>query len=216
MNSECLKLRHPFNLIVAGPTSSGKTTLTRDLLSHHLLTTTIKKSKIKVVWCFGQYQALYSKPIDNVEVIYNEGLITADQMEQIHADVIVIDDLMQEVASNEQMVNLFTKQSHHMNISVCFIIQNLFFQSRLMRTISLNAHYLILMRNPRDRLQVVNLGRQILPGQSAYFRSVFEDATRAPYSHLMIDLHPLCEEWSQFRYWNNVKGEKEFIVYKRK
>lgn len=216
MDKECLKLHHPFNLIIAGPTSSGKTSLIRDLLTHHSHTTTINKSQIKVIYCYGQFQSLYLEPIDNVNMKYHEGLISGDELEKEHVDLIVIDDLMQEVASNEQMMNLFTKQSHHMNVSVCFIIQNLFFQSRLMRTISLNAHYIILMRNPRDRLQVANLGRQIMPGYAAFFRAVYDDATKQPYSHLLIDLHPLCLEWAQLRSWSSVKGQKEFIVYKRK
>jgi len=37
---------------------------------------------------------------------------------------VIIDDLMQE--TNETVANMFTKGSHHRNISVVFLAQNLF------------------------------------------------------------------------------------------
>lgn len=61
-------------------------------------------------------------------------------MEQQQPDIIVIDDLMQKVASDEAMVDLFTEQSHHMRMSVFFIVQNFFHQSKLMITIFPNAY----------------------------------------------------------------------------
>ena len=38
--------------------------------------------------------------------------------------LLIIDDLMQE--TNESVVNLFTKGSHHRNVSVMYLAQNLF------------------------------------------------------------------------------------------
>jgi hypothetical protein len=46
--------------------------------------------------------------------------------------------------------SLFTKKSHHRNISVMYIEQNLFHKGKNHRTISLNAHYMVLFKNPRD------------------------------------------------------------------
>ena len=58
--------------------------------------------------------------------------------------LLVIDDLMQE--TNETVANLFTKGSHHRNVSVMFLAQNLFPKNKFARTISLNAHYMVLLR----------------------------------------------------------------------
>jgi len=45
---------------------------------------------------------------------------------------------------------MFTKISHHRNVSVVYLTQNVFDKNKYARTISLNAHYLVLIKNPRD------------------------------------------------------------------
>ena len=55
----------------------------------------------------------------------------------------------------------FTKISHHRNLSVVYVCQNLFDKFKYHRTISLNSHYIVLLRNPRDTQPVANLARQI-------------------------------------------------------
>ena len=41
-------------------------------------------------------------------------------------NLIVIDDQMIEAGKDNRIVNLFTKGSHHRNLSVIYIVQNLF------------------------------------------------------------------------------------------
>ena len=209
-----VKLKHPFTLVMAGPTSSGKTVLTREIMQHHEITCTFNKKQIKVLYCYGQMQAIYKQPIANVLTKYHEGLCNEEEMREFKPDLIIIDDLMMEVGDDPNMANLFTKVSHHLNISVIFIVQNMFFQAKHMRTISLNAHYYILLKNPRDKLQVLNLGRQILPGQSKYFAEVYSECTREPYSNLIIDMTSTTPDALRLRSMKVVKGEIEFTIYK--
>ena len=61
---------------------------------------------------------------------------------------IVIDDFMGE--KDGVFSKLFTKKSHHGNLSVIYIVRNLFHHSKEHRTISLNASYLRLTKNVRD------------------------------------------------------------------
>ena len=206
------KFQHPFTAIIAGPTSSGKTILTRDIIANYKLTIAINK-KPKVLWCYGQMQDVYKKPVPGITTKYHHGLVSQNQLTTIKPDIIVIDDLMSEIANEISLANLFTKHSHHMNISVIFIVQNLFYQSKQMRTISLNAHYFILLKNPRDRLQVQNLGRQIMPGETNYFMDVYNHATREPYSHLIVDVSATCPDHLRLRVWK--KDVKGFLVYKQ-
>ena len=63
------------------------------------------------------------------------------------------------------MANLFTKGSHHRNVSVVFLAQNLFPKNKFARTMSLNAHYIVLFKNPKDTSQFANLARQMYPKQ---------------------------------------------------
>jgi len=62
--------------------------------------------------------------------------------------LLIIDDLMLE--TNQLVSNVYTKISHHRNISMLYLTQNLFDKNKHIRTISLNAHYLVLFKNPRD------------------------------------------------------------------
>lgn len=215
--SGSVKFSHPFTCLLAGPTSSGKTFITREILKNFKVTTTINHAKLSVLWCYGQMQIIYQEPIsDDVNVHYVNGMVDDDVIEQQQPDIIVVDDLMHELGDDKRLADLFTKGSHHMNISIIFIVQNLFFQAKQMRTISLNSNYYLLMKNPRDKLQIINLAKQITPGDTKYFISVYEDATKEPYSNLIIDLTPQCPDSFRLRSLKVKGDEVEFIIYIKK
>jgi len=79
--------------------------------------------------------------------------------------VFILDDLLNEVYSRA-VWDLFTKGSHHRNFSVILITQNFFYQAPQCRDISLNAKYLIALKNVRDRNQFAYLARPVLPEAS--------------------------------------------------
>jgi len=62
--------------------------------------------------------------------------------------LLIVDDLMQE--TDQSVANLFTKGSHHRDVSIMFLAQNLFSKNKFARTMSLNAHYMVLFKNTRD------------------------------------------------------------------
>jgi hypothetical protein len=185
-----LMFRHPFTCICAGPTSSGKTEIIRDILGHNKETIFIETrgQHLQVLWCHGQYQKRYTDPINDTVVTYYEGVPTEEEVAGIRPDIIVIDDLMNEIGNNEFLSKLFTKGSHHLNLSVIFIVQNLFHQAKAMRNTSLNAQYIILMKNVRDKRQIQAFGSQMYPGKSKYFMECYEDATSGSFGYLMLDL----------------------------
>jgi hypothetical protein len=206
---------HPFTCLVAGSTGSGKTILVRDVLSHHDKTITgLPHGRLRVLWCFGIDQKVYHETLANVDVTYHEGLISESDLKQNEYDVIVVDDLMTEKANDTGLCSLFTRGSHHLGISIIFIVQNLFARGSVMRTISLNSQIIILLRNPRDKSQVATFGRQVFPGQSKYFLESYEDATKECFGYLVIDLSPHCED--KLRLKSNIiprKGIFSPVVY---
>jgi septin family protein len=144
----------PFSMIIAGPSSSGKSHFVRNLLKNHKLLVTPKHEKNpKVLWIYGQWQNLYKEPLENVDIEYIEGLPTDSEINDKKPIFIVIDDLMNEVSDDKQLGNLFTKGSHHLNINIIFITQNLFHQGKQMRNIHLSSNYLVLMKNKRDAIK---------------------------------------------------------------
>jgi len=65
--------------------------------------------------------------------------------------------------TNDGVANLFTKRSHHRNVSLMFLTQNLFHKNRHMSTISVNLHYMVLFKNPRNAGQFSILDRWMYP-----------------------------------------------------
>ena len=103
-------------------------------------------------------------------------------------NILVFDDLMTEAKCDQRVADLFTKGSHHRNISIVYLTQNLFPQGKACRDISLNTKYMVLFNNSIDRQQVANLARRIYPSTSTLFMKQCEQATSHPYGYLMIDL----------------------------
>lgn len=138
----------------------------------------------RIIWCYGQYhEGLESLPA-HVEVYEGVSIL---QNEDVSSALIILDDLMQECGDANELVNLFTKGSHHKNISVIMIVQNIFHQGKAMRSISLNTHYMVLFKNPRDAGQIRHLAAQLFPGKVQYLVDAYKQATSVPHGYLLLD-----------------------------
>lgn len=152
----------------------------------------------KILWLYAEDQPLY-KTIKNVEFEQGVPDDIETRFETRYNNLLVIDDLMTKLHSDERLTRLFSVGSHHKNLSIIFITHNLFHHGREMRTLSLNSHYMILFKNPRDGLQIATLARQMYPGKSKFLVEVFEDATRMPHGYILIDLKPSTPEELRIR-----------------
>jgi hypothetical protein len=83
---------------------------------------------------------------------------------------------MAQSGKDKRIADLFTEGSHHRNLSIIYIVQNIFHQGKEMRNISLNAHYIVLFKSPREKQQISILARQINPGKVQEFMRSYEDA----------------------------------------
>ena len=68
-----------------------------------------------------EWQEAYAT-MDLVDVRFEEGLPSSSMFDSSTRNLIVIDDLMAE--TDERVTNLFTKNSHHRNTSVLYLVQN--------------------------------------------------------------------------------------------
>ena len=81
-----------------------------------------------------------------------------------------------------------------------------------MRTISLNASYIILFKNPRDINQISHLARQMFPPkQSNFLQQAFRDATAIPHGYLFIDLKQETNELLRVR--TGIFPEEKTYIY---
>jgi hypothetical protein len=187
-----VRLKHPFTCTVAGPSSSGKTWFVFRLIKHE--DRLIVSPPEKILYCYGEFQPSFS---EFPEVEFHEGLPDVSRFHGRHRVLLIIDDLMNETDQN--VCNLFTKLSHHRNVSIVFITQNLYRRNRFVRTMNLNTHYIVLFKKPRDANQVTTLARQMYPGKRKFVVEAFKDATKNTYGYLLIDLKPETDERYRIR-----------------
>ena len=169
------------NCMVVGPSCCGKSHFVAKLIENDYFTPTPKR----IYWFYGQVT-----PSEKLRgVIYQQGIPTEDQIEAFYQSVVILDDLMLESRSNMNVTNLFTRVAHHRECLIILLSQNLYQGGSCTRTQSLNTHYLVLFKNPRDKQQVQCLARQMYPQNPLFLQASFEDATRIPYRYLLVDLN---------------------------
>ena len=141
------------SIAVTGATCSGKTFWVYRLLRHK--DEMFENPPEKVLYCYGIYQPLFGEMEKELPFItFHQGLPSTADIEELSnlnsCNLICLDDLMESVTSSSEMETLFVKGMHHRHLSILFLNQNLYCQCKHSRTISLNTHILVLMKNPRD------------------------------------------------------------------
>lgn len=181
---------HPASILIAGPSRSGKTVFVRRMLSEKM----IDPFPTRIVFVFGEWQKEYEKLKSQVpSVDFIKGPLPADLYESFDVaqnNMLVLDDQMAEAGKSVQLEKYFVQGSHHRNLTVVFIVQNIFDKGKVMRTTNLNSNYLVLYKNPRDKGQISVLGRQMYPAQWREFLAAFQNATEDPFSYMLVDLMP--------------------------
>ncbi len=173
--------RHPFTCLVSGPTQCGKTHFTLRVLAN--VKKMVTPAPARIIWCRGEDQDL--EVPEGVEI--HDGLDVINEIDGSEPILLILDDLMQEAGDEQQVVNLFTKGSHHRNLSVIMLLQNMFHRGKFVRTMSLNTHYMVLFKNPRDAGQIRVLAGQLFPGNTQFLVDAYRQATSRPHGYLLLD-----------------------------
>ena len=217
MDVSCIDVRFktPANFYVCGPSQSGKSHLIRSMLLNlsNLFTTV----PTRILYLAGEKQKEFeqlTETIPNISVVIGFPDNIYDMLEGYDNSMVILDDLMTECSNDQRVSNLFTRGSHHRNISIFYITQNLFPPGKLSRTISLNSHYMFVFKNLRDSLGISTLAKQMFPRSVSYLLDSFKDATENPYGYLLIDCHPLTPPEMRLR-TNILPGEKQIVYLKR-
>lgn len=178
-----IRFKNESVFVIAGPSSSGKTVFVTHLIKYR---SQLFRNAIPAVKWFHSAEGGHAP--SNVVAI--KGL-PANWTEHVAPwDMVVIDDLLIETESNKLLTAAFTRLAHHKPCTLVYITQNLFHKSADSRTRSLNMHYLVLMKNPRDATQVSHIARQMYPKASDALVQVYQSVTAStPYSYLLFDFH---------------------------
>ena len=176
MDYDIFKLHHPFSMLVAGPRGAGKTEFVKQLLSLKCYIMTNPPERI--LWFYGRHQPdLFHSLAQEIPCIeFYEGLsVNIEVMfDSSKRNICIIDDLMQSASGNQLVENLFTN-GRHLNVSVIFVSQNLFYTGEKCRTISFNSTYIVVFKNPRDQSQIRHLACQMFPFKPKFLQAAYEE-----------------------------------------
>ena len=218
MSSLELHFKHPATILLSGPTGCGKTRFVRRILEERL----IEPFPTRLLWVYGEWQRDYDE-VKNIypEIEFMNGYTDDiyDSLEPSERNLLILDDQMSEASDTKSLAKLFTKGSHHRNVTILYLVQNMFDQGKSSRTVSLNSHYTVVFRNLRDQSQFRTMAHQLLPKNSQWLVEAFTEATERPYGYLVIDNSPQCDPVFRFR-TNIFRGELptvycESSAYKR-
>ena len=186
--------KHPFSMLVVGPTQSGKTHFVEQMLTTPLIEFPMDK-EVQVTWFYNHwhphYQALEKDLGPQIE--FEQGLPDwSETLQELNPEihhVLVFDDLMNQAVNSPILSRLFT-QGRHRNASVILLMQNMFPKGRYNTDISRNAQYLVLFRSPSDPKQFNMIADRIFAENRFNFMQVYSKATQVPYGYVLIDNHP--------------------------
>ena len=191
------QLRHPFNLICSAATQGGKS----HWITQLLLTKKITPAPEKIIYIY----AFPSSRFGDLKLLYDiefrtdipDNIAEESFTDKRKPTLIILDDQLTSI--NEDVLNLFIRGTHHLNRSCILTVQNIFFQNPSMRTISLNAHYIVLFKQPRDISQIEALGRQMFPSQGKLFLAAYKSAVQRDFGYLLIDLKSTTDDRLRLR-----------------
>lgn len=189
-----VRLQCNFNCLVSGHSGSGKTTLVKNLLRLRNQIFSVNPEKIYLF--YNNDQPIYNEMIrerlvdEKFDVKVNfpslEYLTTlVAPYKKGSGCLIIFDDIIADL--NEEFTKIICNFSHHESTSIILMTQNLFYQHKVFRTISLNMHYMFLMTNERDKQQIMTLGRQVCPNNPNFLVNVYSAAASKAYEYLLLD-----------------------------
>lgn len=204
-----LTIKHPARIIIYGPSGSGKSTFIKKLLLNQ---ESLFDFQFDTIFTNNEnnenLNGISYTPIEKIHNINDEFI---NNLNPELNNLLIIDDNMNKVTNDSITSDLFTKYSHHKNLSVILVLQNLFPKSKYMRDISTNATYIVLMNNPRENLQVRTLSQQIDSDNKLFVYKCYKDATKKPFSYLFLDFNNTTPE--EIRLRTNIFPGDDVIAY---
>jgi len=166
------------------------------------MTSKIQPPPQRVIWLYKRWQKLYDvikNTVPNVEFMKGIpiNLDSDDFIDPQRCNIIVLDDMAAEIAKDDRVTSLFTEGSHHRNLSVIALNQNLFMSKD--PTQRRNCHYIVLFNNPVDKQLIATLARQMYPSKPKELIRQFDNAVSRPYGYLLLDLKPNTRESLRMR-----------------
>ena len=156
----------------------------------------------KIIYCYGVQTPSMKALAENDAAVQLHNGFSAKLYETHDPSshlMIVLDDLMSDDSIYKDLSDVFTKFSRHLNITICFVNQNLYYRGssnaqKFSRDIMSNASEVVLFRNLKCNSAAMTLGKQAFPQKYRFFVNVYRNATKYPHSYLYLSFHPTNRE----------------------
>jgi len=184
----------PFSAVLAGPSKCGKSHFILNLLKN----ADVMYDKGRPAYTLFYY-ASWQPKYDEMKKL---GLVdewrnvtpTIEEINKIAVQYVtrggmqvVIDDMMNHI--NRDMAELFTVNSHHLNITAIFLSQNLYHDNSHYRSMKTSMNYLVLFKNPASLSQAETFFRSFRPQDARELSRIYQKISEEKYAYLLIDLH---------------------------
>ncbi|CAB3983355.1 Hypothetical predicted protein [Paramuricea clavata] len=204
MHDVTLAFQHPFMMTICGPTQSGKTHLMVEMIKN--IDELIVPTPDKLLYLYTAEQPIYAE-ITHLVAERREtsalkscefydctrlGIPTIENIRPLlgQRTLLVLDNLMVFAMSSrentENLNNLATRDSHHLNLSVFFVCQNLNYGSGKLRNMRVNSMYHLLFNNHTDTRDIELIARNKgirLPT----IRKILADVSKKQYGYVLFD-----------------------------
>ena len=179
------KLEKPFRLIVGGGSGSGKTEFVKKLVDRNHFSSPFDK----MLYCYPDY--LDEAPVEFDQIVeYQPGLLDLQYFSKIPKNsLVILDDMMSECGQSDEIMKLFSVVARKRNLSIIFIVQNVYDRTKQFRNIRMNATGFILFKFyaatdvTQRLLRDLSCTRYINRKQS-------EKIYSKNFAYILIDVHP--------------------------
>ena len=203
-----IPIQIPAILQTVGCSQSGKSRFIFKLLINH--EKMLSKPVGKFIYCysvwtpeFNELQRILGDKIQFRKDLPDEREI-CDYWETYNEECVCICDdkmhLFDDSKEAKLLLRIATTLSHHAHFSLFLTMQNLFYGSKISRTLSLNSHYFCIFRHNRSHDQVRRFAQQVMSNDFAFFMDSYNMATKEKYSYLFVDLSPHSDQKYKLKY----------------
>lgn len=202
------KLQKPFRLMISGGSGTGKSTMLQKLVDESHFSSPFDK----IIYCYPDY--LDEPPMSFDQIVENRpGVPDLQYFSSLPQNSLIIyDDLMNECGKSADMMKLFSVIARKRNLSVIFIVQNVYDSNKHFRNIRLNATGFLLFNFYADKDVNKRLLRD-LNVQSHVPKHIMDQIYSQPFSYIYVDIHP--QRQSNFDIVKSNIFDKNYSIYNK-
>ena len=209
MTNVTLPFTHPFVMTITGPTQCGKTMWINKLIEN--IDVMVVPTPDKALFLYTTFQPIYDEIKKNVaeknetsslkEIKFidcNNGIPTVADLRKNfgYQTLLILDDLMINAANAtnsgiaaENMKNLnnfVCRDSHHHDMFVIFVCQDIGYKDGVLKTLRKNMHYHVVFVNHNDysTFSIITHNKKISDGT---FKRVYDDIKEDKHGYVVFD-----------------------------